>query len=493
MTVLAQTGSFQWALQPTKYGNGTLVAAKAQARYALSALPTAADTVVIAAVTYTYRVTSTGADDVTIGADAATTIANLAAAVNAGAGSGTAYGAGTSANVAAVAIPSNQTLILNAAASGVAGNALALSATGSVFTLTPWAGGITAGAFKIALANWRKHRANDIDYDAVQEQKLFPLEVGGAITPTGDYKSGVYLAGGATLLPRLESEFGELLLAALGASTTTANSPESGVNTHVFHFRTDYQDEIPWISLRKMIAGKQGVRGQGITGYDNKVAQFRLMLPQNDIVQARMDFIGRVPKYEPFPETWLSAGAYEDFPSVPISCKGSFTIPTQFTGGLPVTSVVIELVNNVTSPREEMIVGSYFMDDMVVRSRSMQIRFIYKWADPSLYELINTGTVNGTDWSPAPFITTYDGTSNYAFQAHMESPQVIPSKATPFSLDVRAASVAWQANGPVMLRGGGIIQQEYIGTVLAPVNANYSYADFILVNQASSYTVPALT
>ena len=71
---------------------------------------------------------------------------------------------------------------------------------------------------------WR-HKAMDIDIGPQQDQRTFPLEVGGIITPTGAYKAGAFGAGGATLNPRLENSFGKLIKGAFGVAETTASGP----------------------------------------------------------------------------------------------------------------------------------------------------------------------------------------------------------------------------------------------------------------------------
>lgn len=101
-----------------------------------SALPVAANTVTVAtkdgttAAVYTWRAAVAAAFDVLIGATVAASISNLQAAINAGAGAGTNYGTGTTANhdVTASILPSGQ-LEATAITAGAAGNALASTTT----------------------------------------------------------------------------------------------------------------------------------------------------------------------------------------------------------------------------------------------------------------------------------------------------------------------------------------------------------------------------
>jgi len=102
----------------------------ANANTVLSAIsqPAAADTVTIGTQTYTFRTAltaSTTANEVLIGATTSATLANLAAAVNAGPGSGVAYGSLTTANTSANAVQNaDGTDTFTALVSGAGGNAI---------------------------------------------------------------------------------------------------------------------------------------------------------------------------------------------------------------------------------------------------------------------------------------------------------------------------------------------------------------------------------
>lgn len=103
---------------------------------ALSGNPTAADTVTLGSTTYTFVSALTGANDVLIGATAADTAANLAAAINGGAGVGTVYGVGTVLNPDASATVATATVTAKARTAGTAGNSIALAKTGTNITVS---------------------------------------------------------------------------------------------------------------------------------------------------------------------------------------------------------------------------------------------------------------------------------------------------------------------------------------------------------------------
>ena len=114
-------------------------------------LPNAGDTVDIGGTTYTFATSITGAspaDTVLIGGDTASTLANLMAAINAtAADSGTTFSSSTAANSSVTATASTaNTLALQAASTGTAGNSLDVSTswTGGLFAANDLAGGIDA-------------------------------------------------------------------------------------------------------------------------------------------------------------------------------------------------------------------------------------------------------------------------------------------------------------------------------------------------------------
>lgn len=127
----------------------TLIASLASAAIAASlaltvSAITGADTqtVTIGGVTYTLNTSLTNtANHVLIGADATAMAANLAAAINAGAGSGTTYGTGTVANPSVTASANAGVLTVTAKTPGAAGNSIAVAET---LTNSAWAGGATA-------------------------------------------------------------------------------------------------------------------------------------------------------------------------------------------------------------------------------------------------------------------------------------------------------------------------------------------------------------
>lgn len=104
-------------------------AAKAEGTITLGANPTANDTVTIADKTYKFVSALSTANDIKIGSDVAGTVANIVAAVNGAAGSGTTYGTGTEANAYVTATAGTGKVDLEVKTAGAIGNGLALSAS----------------------------------------------------------------------------------------------------------------------------------------------------------------------------------------------------------------------------------------------------------------------------------------------------------------------------------------------------------------------------
>jgi len=135
---------------------------------------TSAETVVVAGKTYFFQTILTEADGtVKIGGDLETSLSNLAAAINLGAGAGTAYAAATTANGSAVATQWDATtLTVSAVAGGSGGNALTASDTAANAS---WAAGTFSGGAGPLL--WQ-HEIGNYYGGATPEATSGPMELG---------------------------------------------------------------------------------------------------------------------------------------------------------------------------------------------------------------------------------------------------------------------------------------------------------------------------
>ncbi len=114
--------------------------AKAQAQFSLTGLPVAAETLTIGSKTYTFVVvlTTLGADEIVIGADAASMVDNIIAAINSAGGEGIVYSDFLQSNSSAEAqevegVPTS--ILLTVLNGGASGNDTPLSETATNLTL----------------------------------------------------------------------------------------------------------------------------------------------------------------------------------------------------------------------------------------------------------------------------------------------------------------------------------------------------------------------
>ena len=335
------------------------------------------------------------------------------------------------------------------------------------------------GSFTPASYDWIRFKAPRVTFGPIQGDQVFVPEVGGTIVPTGAYKDSLYVGGQADVIPRLERSFPLMLLAVMGnASSVTGKDADgtsvSGVNTHVINFSTVSDYDIPWLGVRVQIPGRTAGDVYGITGYDCKVSSLRLTIPAMGKIAARVTMVGRNVLQEEAPSfTWDNT--YEDHQSAPDVGNGYVKI-----GGTeyPITGMVVDFNNSLTTPQQEMVVGSFNPDDFVPLFRSMTIRFVYKWADPDLYQRIYNGSTSATDWNPNPLKIDTSG-ATFAFEANFLSPGMITG-STPYALRIRANRVVLQDTGPIELVAGSILQKEFVLTVLEPASGNY--AQFLVTN-----------
>lgn len=145
------------------------------------------DTVTIDGHVYTFKTALTpAANEVLIGADAAAALDNLKAAINAGAGSGTLYGAGTVAHATVTATTNTDTTqVVEAKTAGSAGNSLATTESSS--HLSWGAATLAGGGANISLDSTATEVVNAINNDA-QANSLVSASV-----KSGDSGAGLVL------------------------------------------------------------------------------------------------------------------------------------------------------------------------------------------------------------------------------------------------------------------------------------------------------------
>ena len=302
-----------------------------------------------------------------------------------------------------------------------------------------------------------RHKAARVDAGPQQMIQQFPPEIGGGFHPTGAFKMMAFGAGQAILNPRLADVIGWLMYAAVGQASDVPATPEAGMTRHVFSPPALYSD-MKWMSVRREIPGATGSGDNvGEIIKDCRCVGWRLQAAPGAIVNSAFTFVGR----EPFlsgigVDTWTYENTYESYVSVPLAHQGSLKL-----GGAeqPATNLVVDIVNQYTNPREELIIGSPFPDDFILQQQVLSFTWTYKWRNPTLYQAIVDGAnveADGLiDWSPVVH------TDSFEFDVY--SPGNATGQTSPWRLDIYAPECTWQAAGPPELVGGGWLSLQFTG------------------------------
>jgi len=359
-------------------------------------------------------------------------------------------------------------------------------------TVTSQAGmvgsGIQANGLKGgAVSTWYRYKANVIGLGPVVEKQVPPPEIGGTNNPTGSYVSGTYYAGRVSLTPRLEGDFGWLLLAIAGDCVSAANATTGF--THRFAQSPTNPIFIPFLSFRRSIPGVTQDTDVGDIGKDCIIQTAVFNFPQVGPLTVDMDVMGRDWLLDDAPELWAWADIAEPYTSCPMVMKGSgirWPNVALFGGNpLPVTNARVSLNNNTTTVQEERVIGSYFPDDFATRQRTLTVEMTYKWANPDLYRFV----LNGGD----PAVTGFDPCiPNSDFELRIESPCDIDEGVInhPWALQFEAPNMSWNAS-PLQLSGDDILTFDVTGTAVeAATGAAEDYFAILLENTQASYPMP---
>lgn len=327
--------------------------------------------------------------------------------------------------------------------------------------------------------NFYRHRATLVDIgvnDAVTEGVP---EVGGIPVPSFIYKSGPIVAGGFTLMPRLEDTIGWLLYGALGDVSSVEQPGSSGIYNHTFTIKTGDETYVPWMSFRKQIPKRDGLASTdlGELYTDGKILSFGMTLPNDSPITTRVDALAREFELDHDPTLWSYANTFESWESVPVGCQ---------TGGylkidgveLPVVAATVGWANVPLDIRMEKVFGDPYIDGVTIVSRRMVYDFTIKWNDPDLYALCLTNSTVGTVWDSAP--------QTASFEVKTVSSLDMAGESEPYSLIVAADEVNLNQVGGVRLAGNQAVILRFAGVALEATN----YASFTLRNKVASYTWP---
>lgn len=342
------------------------------------------------------------------------------------------------------------------------------------------------GTFVDGAVTWYQHPAPRVALGTIQEQQPFPPEVGGTIVTKGMYKQGFYGVAQVDMIPRLTASFGWLLKATMGTASSTLNKDADGVtvtgiNTHIFRFNPSESAAQPWVATKRLVPGSVPADNYGETLFDGKVNSLRLTVPGKGKIAGQIGIIARDVKHITNP-TWVYANTNENTDHTADAGSGG-----AFIGGVkyPITAASIDIMNMLSTPDQEAIIGDFRMDDMIALSRAAQIKIVYKYEDSTLYRKLVTGTASGTDYSNIPFTNNQDGTG-YAFDFRFKTPAVIGATAANYEIRFRAGRIVWSVDGPIELAGQSIVQQTFTGTIVEPA-AGQDFLQIVLVNGQASY------
>lgn len=338
----------------------------------------------------------------------------------------------------------------------------------------------------VVSGDWYRHKATLIDLAVMDDQRLGPPEVGGRPLPTLPYKGGVMVGGGATINPRLEASVGWLLAGALGDSSTSGSL---SFYEHTMRINQSLPGLVRWMGFRKYIPSDTVGDDIGEIYKDCKITNLVLTLPNDGLVSARVDALGRLFELEETPAWGISSGSaggwdplygeFEDYQSVPIGTDEGGYIDVPVFGELPVIQCQVGIQNMPLDPRMEKVYGSPYLDDVTIVSRAVTLDLTVKWRDPDLYRQILTGSVSGTTWSSKPFTTAID--------FRTKSPFNMPAEGFPYQLDIEVTEAMLALQGGIQLAGNNAVMMRFTGTAL---DVSGDYVLFKLRNQYPDYTWP---
>ncbi len=364
----------------------------------------------------------------------------------------------------------------------------------------------TAGAFMPLIAL----QAN---LSPIASFKDMPPELTGDAYPTDVYKDGQLFGGQITFIPRLVGAFPYILLGAVGwntlgvtegsgyryrylppwgslASTATwrdgtAVASPTAIENAAYKEQYLYPEEViangntdNTVADEKYLPWMQWVienpNGEGAQGYNALINSLVLTVPQQGPASVRLGVVGKTGKiYDQnasVKPAWIDR--QDDFSGTMMALSASLDIDDPNMSGVKFYGVKLSILNNLTGPREEQVMGSDHPDTFTVKRRVVQIETTVKWKDAVLSRLMLSGNTSGETFDP--LIDTTD------FGFKLDSSYDIGG-GTKASLAFKAPKVIWRPNGPIMpdLNGDNIVTQDYVGIVSDDGQHPYFWFDLV--------------
>lgn len=309
--------------------------------------------------------------------------------------------------------------------------------------------------------------------NAQQQTQMLPPEIGGGYFSKLAYKTGVAVAGDASLIVRPDS-FGHLLFMLCGQDTVTPVAGQAGAYDHVMTpFAPGASADLPWYTLFKDASQLMYEQYS-----DVKLASLRLDVRNRTTLMAQCGFFGLTPTEV----ASVPGGTPESVDHGPVfeTCQATVALNNQV--GNAVISANTDLTDAVSFDfssqlsQDEYVVGGYTPVDITLLQREAAISYDVTIRDTALIRAVyrNGGT---SAWSP----TVYRGHLNLVLTALSN----VPTTTVPYTLTIDIPGMDFLMM-PLPMSGANLLR----ATLSARVSLGPSGTDtftFTLRNGVASY------
>ena len=262
--------------------------------------------------------------------------------------------------------------------------------------------------------------ATSINMNMNQNAQTLPAEIGGDYFLRGSYKSSVMGGGDVSFVARPNS-LGHILLMLTGIDTVT--NPTTGVYLHTFTpFTPGSGLDLPWYTVLKDEATLYAEQY-----LNTRLGSLKIDVPKSSIMTGQASFTGTTPST--ITSASLGTKTFDTAPQFQ-TCLASVAFTPEGSGSnISSNAVKVERFsfsynNNLTS--DEFSVGNYYLEDITLLQRTVNVDMDFVLRDPVLYEAVylNGGSIPGA-WSPSIYRGSLTVTMTSGFN--------IPTTSTPYS------------------------------------------------------------
>lgn len=247
--------------------------------------------------------------------------------------------------------------------------------------------------------------ATSVGLNMNQNAQTLPPEVGGDYFLRDSYKSSVSGGGDIAMVVR-PNGIGNVFMALAGQDTVTPVSGQAGAYTHVMSpFTPSPGVDLPWYTLIKDVAKIQDVSATNALAEQHlnaKLRSLRIDVPKSSIATAQSSWIATTPSTV----TVASLGAeVQDSSPKFQTCQAAISLQQEGgSGNISASAVKVERFSfNYTNQlsEDESVVGSFYLEDVTLLQRAVQVEMDFVVRDTSLYQAVymNGGGIPGA-WSP---------------------------------------------------------------------------------------------